>query len=123
MSGCGTRVEPVVTARRADTSVSFQRGCSIERLDRRRHEHGERGAVLAQRSKGRVGCETGMDGHRGAELQRRRGLDIEPADVEEGKHGEHVIFGGEGVHVLAHGGVPYQRLLAQHRPFRPAGRA
>jgi hypothetical protein len=64
-----------------------------------------------------------MDSHRGAELQRGRGLDIEPADVEEGKHGEHVIVGCKPVHVLAHRRVPYQRLLAQHRPFRPAGRA
>ena len=43
--------------------------------------------------------------------------------MEEGQYGQHVIVGGEIVHVLAHQGVPQQRFLAQHRALGPAGRA
>jgi len=50
--------------------------------------------------------EARMDRHGRAVLQRRRGLDVEAADVEEWQHGEDVIAGGEAVHVLAHHGVP-----------------
>jgi len=64
-----------------------------------------------------------MDRHGRAMLQRRCGLDIEAANMEEGQHGQHVIVRGEAVHVLAHHGVPQQRFLPQHRALGPAGRA
>ena len=69
------------------------------------------------------GVKRGMQRHGRAELQRRRGLDVEPADMEQRQHGEHVIVRRHVVHVLAHHGVPHQRLLAQHRALRAAGRA
>ena len=56
-------------------------------------------------------------------VQRRRGLDIEAADMEERQHGEDVIVGGEAVHVLAHHPVPQQRLLPQHGALGPSCRA
>ena len=64
-----------------------------------------------------------MDRHGRAMLQRRCGLDIEAANMEEGQHGQHVIVGRHVVHVLAHDAVPEQRFLAQHRALRPSGRS
>ena len=49
------------------------------------------GRSSRERRKRRIGCEARMDGHGRAELQRRRGLDVEPADMEERQHGEDVI--------------------------------
>ncbi len=46
-----------------------------------------------------VGREARMDRHRRPKMQRRRGLDVEAADMEERKHGEDVIAGGEAVHM------------------------
>ena len=68
----------------------------------------------------RVRRETRMDGYGGAVMQRRRGLDVEAADMEERQHREHVIVRSEAMHVLAHHAVPQQRLLPQHRAFRSA---
>ena len=56
-----------------------------------------------------------MNGHGRAVMQRRRGLDVEAADMEKRQHGQHVILRGEAVHVLAHHPVPQQRGLPQHR--------
>ena len=61
-----------------------------------------------------------MDRHGGAEMQRRRGLNVQPADVKERQHGQHMIVGAKPVHVLAHHAVPQQRFLAQYRAFRPS---
>ncbi len=56
-------------------------------------------------------------------MQRGRGLDVEPADMEERQHGEDVIARRQVVHVLAHHAVPHQRFLPQHRAFGTAGGA
>ena len=48
------------------------------------------------------GAKRGVQRDGRAELQRRRGLDVEPADMEQRQHGQHVIVGGQSVHVLAH---------------------
>src|SRR5437660_10225813 len=58
-----------------------------------------------------------------AVLQRRRSLNVEATDMEEGQHGQHVIVGGKTVHVLTHYSVPQQRFLPQHRTLGPAGGA
>ena len=94
-----------------------------QRLDGRGHQHHERRMVARDRVERRVGRETRVDRDRRAEVQRRRGLDVEPADMEHRQHGQHVIGGGKVVHVLAHRAVPEQRLLAQHRALRTSGGA
>ena len=50
--------------------------------------------------------EARMDGDGRANMQRRRGLDVEAANMEERQHGQDMIFGGEIMHVLAHHAVP-----------------
>ena len=90
------------------------------RLDGRRHQHRQGRTVALEGGERRVRREARMDGHGGADVQRRRGLDIEAADMEERQHGEHMIVGGEAVHVLAHHPVPQQRLLPQHRALGPS---
>ena len=113
----------MVTARRLDRSVSCQRGCSISAWIVAGTSTVRVGRSSRDRRQRRIGRKARMDRHRRAELQRRRGLDVEPADMEQRQHGEHVIVGGQVVHVLAHHRVPDQRLLAQHRALRPAGGA
>ena len=71
----------------------------------------------------RLRREACVQGDRGAQLQRRRGLDVEPADMEQRQHGEDMILRRHVVHVLAHGGVRHQRVLAQYRALGMAGRA
>ena len=93
------------------------------RLDGRRHQHRQRRPVAGDRGQRRVGGEAGMDGHGRAVMQRRRGLDVQPADVKERQHGQHVVVGTEPMHVLAHDAVPEQRLLAQHRALGSPGGA
>ncbi len=93
------------------------------RLHDRRHQHRQGRPVARDGGERRVRREARMDRHGGAELQRRRGLDVEAADMEERQHGEDVIVRGQAVHVLAHHAVPQQRLLPQHRALGPPGGA
>ena len=84
------------------------------------HEHRQRWLLVCQRIQCRLRRKARVQGHSRANLQRRRGLDVQSANVKERQHGQDVILCRHVVHVLAHHGVPEQRLLAQHRAFRPA---
>ena len=64
-----------------------------------------------------------MQRHGRAELQRRRGLDVQPADMEQRQRIQDMVLRRHVMRVLAHHGVPDQRLLAQHRALRAAGGA
>ncbi len=77
-----------------------------DRLNGRGHQHRQGRTVALDCGERGVRREARMDGHGGTEVQCRRGLDVEAADMEERQHGEHVIIGGEAVHVLAHHPVP-----------------
>ena len=92
-------------------------------LDGGRHQHRQRGPVALDRLECCLGSEAGVQRDGGAQLQRRRGLDVEPADVEQRQHGQHVVLRRHVVHVLAHHRVAHQRLLAQHGALRAAGGA
>ena len=94
-----------------------------QRLNGRGHQHDQGRAIRAQGVERGIRGKARMQRDGGAGLQRRRGLDIQPADVEQRQHGQHMIVGGEIMHVLAHHRVPKERLLPQHRAFRPAGGA
>ena len=92
-------------------------------LDGGRHQHGQRRPVARDRLQRRLGRKARVQRDGGAQLQRRRGLDVEPADVEHRQHGQHVVGGRHVVHVLAHHRVPHQRLLAQHGALGVSGGA
>ena len=64
-----------------------------------------------------------MQDYAGPGMQRRRGLDVEPADVKHRQIREHDVAAGHVVGGGAVDGVVHQCPLGQHRPFGPAGRA
>ena len=116
-------VDPVETAFSEDRSVDGPVGMVGHRLDDRRHQHRQGRTVALDGGERGLRREARMDGHGRAVMQRRRGLDVEAADMEERQHGQHMIVRGEAVHVLAHHAVPQQRLLPQHRALGPSRRA
>ena len=95
-------VDPVVTAFRRGQVGGGPAGMLGDRLNGCGHQHRQGRAVAREGGQRGIRREARMDGDGGAMVQRRRGLDVEAADMEEGQHVEHVIVGGEAVHVLAH---------------------
>ena len=73
--------------------------------------------LLCDRAQRVVGREARMDGDRRTEMQRRRGLDVHAADMEQRQHRQHMIVGGHGVHVLAHHAVPSSASCVSTAPF------
>ena len=50
-------------------------------------------------------------------------MNVETADMKERQNGQHVVVGGEAVHVLAHHPIPQQGLLSQYCALWPSCRA
>jgi hypothetical protein len=72
----------------------------------------------------RVGrLEACLENDGGACMQRRQGLDVEPADMEHRQESQDPVGADEVVHRRAVDGIPLQRVLGQHRALRPPCRA
>ena len=85
------------------------------------HQCRERRSELGYCVQRVVGREARMNGDRRTKLQRGRRLDIEPANMKEWQHRQHVIITRHRVHVLAHDTVPQQRFLREHGTLRSPG--
>jgi len=78
------------------------------------------GRVAFNRCERRIRREARVDRHRGTVLQRRRGLNVETANVgKKRQHREHMIIRDEAVHVLAH--HPVSKNKASCRSTAPLG--
>ena len=64
-----------------------------------------------------------MQRHRGSRMQRRHGLDAQPADMEHRQHGQNMVLAGQLVAVHRVDRVPDQALLGVHRTLGLTGRA
>src|SRR5262245_4290974 len=92
-------------------------------LDGGGHQHDQGRPHLGNCGQGGLSRETRQQGDAGTELQGRRRLDIKATDMEQRQYRQDVIRRRHIVHVLAHDGIPQQRLLTQHGAFRTPGRA
>ena len=86
-------VDPVEIAFSEDRSAVPQSRMLGHRLNGRGHQHRQGRPVPLDSGQRGIRREARMDGHGGAVVQRRRGLDVEAADMEERQHGKHVIVG------------------------------
>ncbi|MCZ7559584.1 MAG: hypothetical protein M5U30_05605 [Burkholderiaceae bacterium] len=113
----------MVIIRRLEKSALFQRGCASIASELRGHQHGERDALMLDRVEGGLDIELRMQHHGAAGTQRRRGLVVEPTDVEQRQCREDVVVFGEIVHRRAVQRVPGDGILREHDALGPAGGA
>src|SRR5262249_37629337 len=91
-------------------------------LDCRGHQNDKRGTIRSNGGERRLRLETRMQRDSCADLQSRRGLNVQPPDMEKRQNRQHVVVRRKVMHVLTHHGVPDERLLTQQRAFgAPSG--